>query len=95
MAGGAGIEVPPSAVVPAALAEPGSGSVLDPVSQQEAAGMANDFIDAVDQQTDGGTSKEQAWRNQQLASDDAFRARYGWEAFVKESARANAPSTPP
>ncbi|TSA30647.1 MAG: hypothetical protein D4R65_12835 [Verrucomicrobiaceae bacterium] len=95
MAGGAGIEVPPSAVVPAALAEPGSGSVLDPVSQQEVAGMANSFIDAVDQQTAGGTSKEQAWRNQQLAADDAFRARYGWEAFVKESARANTPSTPP
>jgi len=89
------MEVPPSATVPAALAEPGSGSVLDPVSQQEVAGMANDFIDAVDQQTAGGTPKEQAWRNLQLAADDAFRSRYGWEAFVKESARANSPSTPP
>ncbi|MEI6490915.1 MAG: hypothetical protein WCO94_00080 [Verrucomicrobiota bacterium] len=84
------VDVPPGANVPAVLAQPGSSSVLDPVSQQEVSALADHFLNAVDQQTATGTPRSQAWQKQTAASDDAFRARYGWDAYVAENARVNA-----
>ena len=83
------VDIPPGANVPAALAQPGGSSVLDPVSQQEVSALADHFLNAVDQQTAAGTPRSQAWQNQTAASDDAYRARYGWDAYVVENARAN------
>ncbi|MEI8310742.1 MAG: hypothetical protein WCH98_08300 [Verrucomicrobiota bacterium] len=86
------VDVPPGANVPAVLAQPGGSSVLDPVSQQEVSALADSFLNAVDQQTAAGTPRDQAWQKQTAASDDAFRARYGWDAYVAENARVNAQS---
>ena len=86
------VDVPPGANVPAVLAQPGGSSVLDPVSQQEVSALADNFLNAVDQQTAAGTPRDQAWQKQTAASDDAFRARYGWDAYVAENARVNAQS---
>ena len=83
------VDVPPNASVPAVLAQPGPTSTLDPASQQEVAHMADNFLNAVDTQTSSGTPRDQAWQTQQMASDDAFRARYGVEAYNAESAMAN------
>lgn len=82
------VDVPPDGTVPAALAPPGPDSALDPVSQKEADQLADQFLKKVDEQTAGGTPRDEAWRTQQRAADDAFRAKFGWEAFNVESARA-------
>jgi hypothetical protein len=88
------VNVPQGASVPAVLAQPDAKSALDPVSQKEVQTMADNFLNSVNAQTQSGTPQDQAWNQQQASSDDAFRARYGWEAFNAESARANEQSRP-
>jgi hypothetical protein len=83
------IHVPMGVSVPAVLAQPSTKSALDPISQDEVQTMADTFLSDMDEQIRAGTPRDSAWRKLQQRSDDAFRARYGWEAFNAESARAN------
>ena len=87
------IEVPPGVSVPAVLAEPSAKSALDPISQEEAQSMADTFLSTIDEQIQAGIPRDSAWEKLQKRSDDAFRARYGWEAFNTESAKANEQAT--
>lgn len=83
------VNVPVGGTVPAALAQVDGKSNLDVVSQTEVQAIADSFFQAVDAETQAGVSPEIAWRKQQQLADELFRARYGWEAFIAESARAN------
>ena len=89
------VYVPAGVSVPAVLAEPSAKSTLDPISQEEVQTMADTFLSNMDEQIQAGTPRDSAWKQLQKRSDDAFRARYGWEAFNTESARANAQATVP
>ncbi len=89
------IYVPAGVSVPAVLAEPSAKSTLDPISQEEVQTMADTFLSNMDEQIQAGTPRDSAWKQLQKRSDDAFRARYGWEAFNTESARANEQATVP
>lgn len=83
------IDVPVGVTIPAALAQMDSKSSLDVVSQKEVEVIAESFFQSLDAETQSGVSPEWAWRKQQQLADELFRARYGWEAFNAESARAN------
>jgi len=87
------VYVPVGVSVPAILAQPSAKSALDAVSQEEVQTMAETFLSNMDEQIHAGTPKDSAWEKLQQISDDAFRARYGWEAFNTESARANEQAT--
>lgn len=89
------VYVPAGVSVPAVLAEPSAKSTLDPISQVEVQTMADTFLSDMDEQIRAGSSRDSAWKQLQKRSDDAFRARYGWEAFNRESARANEQATVP
>jgi len=83
------VSVPTGVAIPAALAETNAHSSLDHTAQQEVQTIADNFFQEVDAETQSGVSPELAWTKQQQIADDFFRARYGWEVFNKESARAN------
>jgi hypothetical protein len=89
------IYVPVGVSVPAVLAQPIAKSALDPISQEEVNAMADKFLRSMDEQVRTGTPMVSAWEQLQKRSDDAFRARYGWEAFNRESASANQQATVP
>ena len=55
--------------------------------------MADTFLSNMDEQIQAGIPRDSAWEKLQKRSDDAFRARYGWEAFNTESAKANEQAT--
>jgi len=83
------VDVPVGVRIPAVLAQVDGKSSLDVVSQKEVQAIADSFFQAVDVETQSGVTPVLAWKNQQQLSDEMFRARYGWEAFNAESARAN------
>ena len=82
------IEVPPAGTVPAALAEPGATSPLDPISQKEADAIANNFLNNVQKAVASGQPQSQAWKTQQQIADEAYKARFGQDAFLTANLQA-------
>ena len=75
------------------MALPGEDSELDPLSQQEAAQIADEFLAGVNELAAKGVDRREAWVTQEHRADDQFRIQFGEDAFIAEKARASAQTT--
>lgn len=88
------IEVDPSLTIPAALAPVEQATTLTPTQQQQSAEAGDDFLAEVDEAVAKGATPSQAWKSRQAASDDAYRAQFGADAYLTQSASASLSAKP-